>query len=225
MFCLEDSGVRARATKDIDLVLLSNPNISFAEKLRAYVRSGGYEISLSEDEKVKNYRFNKPKDEQYPFQIEILSTSAFEFELRPGQQIIPIETSHGLGSLSAILMDKDYHDLVRSDVLIIHKLPVAGISSLIPLKARAFLDLSKRREKGEGVKGTDIAKHRKDVFRLVSVLPEQNISLPDSVATDLREFFSHAEIAGTKATTLGDVLGLQTSIDELSELAARYFSL
>ncbi|MEH6740753.1 MAG: hypothetical protein V7695_19740 [Sulfitobacter sp.] len=41
---------------------------------------------------------------------------------------------------------------------------------LIPFKARAFVDLTKRRKNGETVKEDDIKKHRNDVFRLMPLL-------------------------------------------------------
>jgi len=40
MFSLESTGIGTRATKDIDLVILINPNTQFADKLRTYVRDG-----------------------------------------------------------------------------------------------------------------------------------------------------------------------------------------
>lgn len=225
MFGLEDSGIKARATKDIDLVVLSNPNLNFADKIKKYVRDGGYQISERTDGKARNYRFDKPERDEYPIQIEILSTTAFNFELRDGQRIIPMETSMGLGSLSAILLDADYFGLVKSGVQIIQGTPVLGIPSLIPLKARAFLDLSKRKDEGELVKGDDITKHENDVFRLVATLTAGSVSIPESVASDLKEFFKHEYIIDTRAEALRSLLGLPTSLKDLLDIAAGYYRL
>ena len=50
---------------------------------------------------------------------------------------------------------------------------------LIPFKARAFLDLSECKAKGERVDARHIRKHRGDVFRLVQLLPgEGSLALP-----------------------------------------------
>jgi hypothetical protein len=60
----------------------------------------------------------------------------------------------------------------------------------MPLKARAYLDLHGRREEGDpNVKGSDIKKHRNDVFRLyVTLAAADRFDLPDQLAADLRRF-------------------------------------
>lgn len=225
MFSLESAGIQARATKDIDLVILTNPNISFADKLKHYVGEGGYEINVGGEEGAKNYRFRKPINDAFPEQLEIFSSVVFNFNLAPDQKIIPIETSSGLGSLSAILMDQDYFSLVRSDVQSIDEIPVLGVSSLIPLKARAFLDLSKRKKDGESVDSRDIKKHRNDVFKLIASLPEDNFVLADSIKLDLSEFFIHEEILKVQESAIGDIVGLSLSMEEIIETGKRYYKL
>lgn len=61
---------------------------------------------------------------------------------------------------------------------------------LIPLKARAYLDLVERREAGDAnVKGSDIKKHRNDVFRLyVTLISGDRFGLPVQLAADLSRF-------------------------------------
>ena len=60
---------------------------------------------------------------------------------------------------------------------------------LIPLKAKAYLDLSARKESGESVDSKHIRKHKNDVFRLSQVLtPESTVELPTAIAQDLRQF-------------------------------------
>ena len=44
IFSLESAGAPGRPTKDIDLVVLANPNKPFADKLREYVTLGSYQI-------------------------------------------------------------------------------------------------------------------------------------------------------------------------------------
>lgn len=81
MFSLKQAGINPRATKDIDLVILTNPNIAFANKIRMYVRDGGYEINVSNSGNAQNYRFRKPINLDFPFQVEIFSTTTFDFDL------------------------------------------------------------------------------------------------------------------------------------------------
>ncbi len=80
---------------------------------------------------------------------------------------------------------------------------------LIPLKARAYLDLKKRKEAGaQNVKGTDIKKHRNDVFRLyLSLKPEDSFDLPEVLKNDLREFLSAFSSGNTDWEDIGKSLG------------------
>lgn len=60
---------------------------------------------------------------------------------------------------------------------------------LIPFKAKAWLDLSKRKAKGEYVKSEDIKKHRKDIVRLaLTILPDARCEMDDEVGNDMKIF-------------------------------------
>lgn len=225
MFSLEPLGISPRATKDIDLVILSNPNIYFADKIKLYVRDGGYEINIGSSGLAHNYRFRKPRNPDFPFQIEVFSTTTFDFILEPGQNIIPIETSTGQESLSAILMDKDYFDLVRSNVLLDANIPVLGISALIPLKAKAFLDLSERKAKGDTIDSREIKKHRTDVIKLIAALGDNGYTLKESIASDLKRFFSHHDLQNVQKETIREITGVSTSIGSLIEIALQHYGL
>ena len=92
-------------------------------------------------------------------------------------------------SFSAILLDEDYYSLIRTHTNLRDGLAVANATSLIALKARAWRDLTKRKEDGEDIDSSDIAKHRNDVFRLAGTLPEQpDPELPTTVTGDLASF-------------------------------------
>jgi hypothetical protein len=225
MFSLEDSGIEARATKDIDLVIAAHPSISFADKIKQYVRDGQYQIQKGQDSDSRNYRFTRPGNEDYPVQIEIFSFAELAFDLRPVQEIIPIETSQGLGSLSAILMDEAYFNLVKQDIRVVDGVPVLQHSSLIPLKARAFLDLTERKADGENIDSRDIKKHRNDVLKLLATIPNNTFALDNSIAEDLRGFLNHNQIRDIDQAALRSVIGIRTSIDELRKIAVGYFQL
>ena len=101
-------------------------------------------------------------------------------------------------------------------------MPVLGPAYLIPLKARAWLDLKKRREAGDAIDEKDIKKHKNDVFRLYQIVdPEQSIGLPASIKEDLRQFFD--EIESDQSVDL-KVLGLRSRcLDEvLKDLRSIY---
>lgn len=60
---------------------------------------------------------------------------------------------------------------------------------MIPLKAKAFLDLVARMEAGESIDSRSIKKHRNDVFRLLQLLPQDSrIEFADAIRSDLQRF-------------------------------------
>ena len=110
-------------------------------------------------------------------------------------------------------------------------LPFANPAALIPLKARAWLDLSARAKKGEKVDDKDIAKHRGDVFRIANTLPgEAGPRLPASIQEDLKSFLAAfpvesgewAGVLDSLKTTFG---GAKIEPDDLITAIRTYFRL
>ncbi len=74
------------------------------------------------------------------------------------------------------------------------------------LKARAWLDLTERKEQGDAVDSRDIRKHKNDVFRLYRVVsPDTRVELPKQVGVDMSRFLSAMETEHTdlKASAIG----------------------
>ena len=94
-----------------------------------------------------------------------LQTSAKDSGLTP----IPVEED--VSSLSAILLDSAYYHFIHQNRRVIQNLSVIGPEVLIPLKAKAWLDLIERKTLGGTIDSKDIRKHRNDVFRLFQLLP------------------------------------------------------
>ena len=137
------------------------------------------------------YRFDKPQDERYPTLIEIFSRKPSNIDLAEEQIIVPIKLDEDAASLSAILLNDDYYALVRDQHNEETNLPFANPAALIPLKARAHIDLAERAAKGEQGQARDIAKHRTDVFRIAATLPGgAGPAIPGPVQEDLRKFLS-----------------------------------
>jgi hypothetical protein len=123
--------------------------------------------------------------------IEIFSRKPSKVDLAEGQTIVPVELDQDSASLSAILLDDAYYDLIRQQHNEEKNLPFATPAALVPLKARAYLDLVDRAAKGEKVKSEDIAKHRTDVFRIAGTLPDKaGPALPVSIQEDLKKFLA-----------------------------------
>jgi hypothetical protein len=62
---------------------------------------------------------------------------------------------------------------------------------LIPFKAKAYLDLTKRKADGEQISDKQINNHRNDVFRLAQLLPaDLRVDIPEPIRNDFREFLN-----------------------------------
>ena len=123
--------------------------------------------------------------------LELFSRSPDGLELAQGQEVIPVRLEPDHHSLSAILLDDAYYGLIQSHHERRDGLRVANASALIPLKSKAWLDLTRRKSAGESIDSRNIAKHRNDIFRLAATLPgEPGPQLPPTVMADLATFLS-----------------------------------
>jgi hypothetical protein len=186
-------GMTFRATRDLDIVLiLEAMNEDFVSTMRTFINEGGYEIrERSEGGPPVLYRFSKPTDVRFPAMLEIFSRLPEGISLVDDQTIVPIPTGEDSHSLSAILLDADYHALIRQQQETRDGVSFANAAALIPLKAKAWLDLSARKLAGETIDAKDIAKHRADVFRLAATLPgDTTVELPAAISTDLATFLA-----------------------------------
>jgi hypothetical protein len=168
------AGLEFRATKDIDLVIIARPAAAFCQKLVSYIEAGQYEVRQSKDGTPAYYRFLKPNKTDYPFQIEIFSRRPDDLTLRDGQHIIPVNEIASGADLSAILLEDDYFELIKTTIQRIKGLPIASPEAVIALKSRAFNDLKDRKAAGDlTVSNDEIKKHRNDILRLSQALSQQ----------------------------------------------------
>lgn len=184
-------GLNFRATKDLDIVLLlEGVDPGFVSELRRFIADGCYEIRhRSDDGPPVLYRFAKPSDTNYPHTLEIFSRAPAEIPLGDNQTIVPIPAGEKTHSLSAILVEDAYYALIRHHSEVRDGIGFATATALIPLKAKAWLDLSQRQAEGDQIDGRDINKHRTDVFRLAGTLPgEPGPELPAGILADLSRF-------------------------------------
>jgi hypothetical protein len=187
---MDEAGVTFRATKDLDIVLcIEVLDASFAEAFWAFVEAGGYQNRQRSTGKKVFYRFNEPEDKNYPFMLELFSRTPDMLVLGGGSHLTPIPIDEDVSSLSAILLDDDYYQFLHQHKIEIENIPVVTQACLIPLKAKAWLDLTERQEAGEKVDSKDVKKHKNDVFRLFQIIsPELRIELPDSISQDMVRF-------------------------------------
>lgn len=228
VFALEVAGLIGRGTKDVDLVVFANPSDEFSARLREYLDIALYQsIEREEDVIQRNYRFNKPINSDCPTQIEIFSVAPLDLVLREGQRIVPFSVAPGLKSLSAILMDDEYLALAKANIIKKSSIPLLNSCALIPLKIQAFLDLSLRKEKGEGIDKKEIQKHKKDIFRLAMTLEEMKYPLPLRIAQNVKQFLEHPQICQTSDKDLRSIVDdpINININKIIGIISEYYDL
>lgn len=116
---------------------------------------------------------------------------------------IPVEeeVSSLSAILSAILLDADYYGFLYAHKIEIDGIPLVREQCLIPLKAKAWLDLKARKDAGESVDSKSIWKHRSDILRLYQLfLPAMRVELPEAIKKDLTLFLK--ELGSDEAVDL-----------------------
>lgn len=179
-----------RGTKDLDIVLIIEVvDPAFVAAIHAFREEGGYQVEKRDNGTQKLYRFRRPKNPEFPKEIEFFSRKPDVIDLAAGQTTVPISSDGDYHSLSALLMDEAYYSLIRDHHVVQDGLPIASATALISLKARAWADLSQREKNGERIDSSDIKKHRNDVFHLAATLSgEPGPQLPSTILDDLRVF-------------------------------------
>ena len=186
----DEIGLDFRATKDLDIVLIiENLNDDFANRLWEFIKAAGYQIEEGKNKKF--YRFNNPKDRSYPKMIELFSRNN-NIELVPDAHLEPIHISDDVSSLSAILLNNDYYNLLLEGKRTIDGYSVLDEKFLIPFKAKAWCEMTDRQENGEEGLSKHIKKHFRDVYRLSRIIvPTDKVSLDGMVHRDMERFISN----------------------------------
>jgi len=114
--------------------------------------------------------------------------------LEAGSHLTPIPIDDEISSLSAILLNDDYYHFLHAGRQKSKNLSIVNASHLIPLKARAWLDLDARKSAGDGVDEKDIRKHKNDILRLYQLLTvSQRVDLPQTIKNDMTQFINRLE--------------------------------
>ena len=187
---MEEVGLEFRATKDLDIVLCVEAlDASFVRAFWEFIRVGKYQVQQSATGERRYYRFLKPENDEYPFMLELFSKKPDMLDLAAGSHLTPIPADEGTSSLSAILLNDNYYAFLHSGKSTIEDISIVGPKHLIPLKARAWLDLTGRKEAGETIDAKVIAKHKNDVFRLYRILnPAFKTDIPKDIRDDMGAF-------------------------------------
>lgn len=190
---LGEQGVDFRATKDYDIVLIVEAiNKEFVNQFIKFIRDGGYSHIRKSTGKEQFYRFEKSSNPEFPAMIELFSKKP-DYINAVDAELAPIHISDDMLSLSAILLNDDYYELLKNNITNVNDLSVLNLEHIIIFKMKAYLDLKKRKENGEKVDSNDIKKHKKDVFRLViNVSGTSEIKLSKNIYAEVVDFLSEA---------------------------------
>ncbi|RRU11598.1 hypothetical protein [Stenotrophomonas sp. 278] len=193
---LSQEGVSARATKDLDIVLVVEAiDATFVAAFWQFIRDGGYSVGeWGGGERRGFYRFQKPDHPDYPAMLELFSrTPDLLMPLMYGSRLTPIPVHEGIASLSAILLNDDYYAFILGARRYFLGMPYVGEECLIPLKARAWLELRTSKAAGNPVDSKNIRKHLRDVLTLSQVLTaESRFAVKPRILEDIRCFAREA---------------------------------
>ena len=192
---MESEELPFRATKDIDIVLIvESMTAEFGRRFWEYITEAGYEHLNKSSGKVQFYRFTSPKSKDYPYMIELFSRNPEFIVLSDDAILTPLPIDDEVSSLSAILLNEAYYELLKEGHTVIDGMPVLKPTCLIPFKAKAWLDLNERKNAGEHVDSKNIRKHKNDVFRLAQLLTaDTRQSITPEIAEDMKSFLTAME--------------------------------
>lgn len=204
---MADEGLDFRATKDIDLVLIIEAvDAAFGRQFWEYILAAGYEHRNKSTGEPQFYRFTNPRSKAYPFMIELFARKPDVIALPNDAVLSPLPLEEDISSLSAILLDNDYYDFLRQGRIQTSGVTVLDAPYLIPFKAKAWLDLSRRKATGEQIDSKNIRKHKNDVFRLTELLDSDPKPLPgisETIRKDMKEFIEHMQSETVDLKQLG----------------------
>lgn len=188
---MAEAGLQFRVTKDLDIVLcIEALDADFARSFWAFVRLGKYKLQEKSTGDRQFYRFQKPQSKGFPAMLELFSRVLDALSVSDESHLTPIPFEETVSSLSAILLSQDYYRWIHAGNRLVENVRVVGSEQLIPLKAKAWLDLTARKAAGgKGIDSKDIKKHKNDVFRLFPLLtPEPLPEIPQIIRRDLGQF-------------------------------------
>ncbi|GIZ28738.1 hypothetical protein TUM12151_20620 [Morganella morganii] len=181
----ENIGASFRATVDLDIVLITeSTNDEFYGHLWDYISEHGYEGKVYRGSNTGGsaYRFIQPEDSRVsnvPAQIELFSRKPdyFDTALAKRPHITPIKTGQGISNFSAILLDDEVYEFIKSSRISLKGISTVNLECLFGLKSvawhsnQALFDDNKIKDKNT------IFKHPQDMISIVNVIPEPKTTL------------------------------------------------
>jgi hypothetical protein len=222
-----NAGIDFRATKDIDIILVIEAlNKNFVRHFWNFIKEGKYKTKQKSSEDRKYYRFLNPEDKSFPHQLELFSRKPDILDINEETGLTPIPVGEDLSSLSAILLNDDYYNLIVNSSFSSEGIQFAKTETLICLKAKAYIDFVGRKANGEQVDKKDISKHRNDILLLITLLSaDSKMAIPDNIKADLREFFVALRGSDDFMKLTGNIGLKRLTTEELCQQVEKTFSL
>ena len=215
---LNEVGLEYREIKDIDVVLcLEEMNTEFAETFYDFFKFGRLKKTQMSREKELFYRFYYTEDEEFPYLFELFSSIPNVLMTFDGIHLNPVLVGEEQYNLSSVQIEEGYYNFIHSSKIYIDDIPTIPQETIIPLKAKALLDLINRRDADETVDCDDIIKHKNDIFRLLQIIdPDTRVALPDVIKGDIKQFLEllkadppkNLKPFGLVSTELGEIVNL-----------------
>jgi len=220
----ENAGQQPRATKDIDIILIVEAlTADFVKQFWKFVKEGQYETRQRGKGKHEYFRFLKPQRAEFPYQIEIFARKPDVLKIVEDTRLTPIPIDEDLSSLSAILMNENYYHFTLEHSIIEDNIRLANIESLIVLKAKAFIDLSDRKAKGDNIDDKNIRKHKNDIFRLAVMLTRMDkFILPTDMQNEM-DFFCQMASQSLPDTAFFKSIGVLVKPEDVFDLLCNAF--
>lgn len=197
----ESNNADFRATRDLDVVLIVEAlTKEFGKRFWEFIRDGGYQNRAKSSGATQFYRFDKPSQEGFPLMIELFART--DYLLEGGGELTSIHIDDSVSSLSAILLNDAYYQTLLRGRDIIDGFSVLKHSWLIPFKAKAWLDLNARNQRGEHVDSRNLKKHRNDIIRMTAELILERCELPDEVRDDMADFIEAMNVSDQEIKNL-----------------------
>lgn len=177
-----------RPTLDFDIVIVSeNLQSGFGQRLKEFIRDGGYIVqSRKSTNRPTFFRFVNPQNGDFPSQLELASNKPADNWV---SHFAPLDIGDAKSSLSAILFEPEYYNFIRNNTVTISDITTISLEGLVPLKALAFIELSKIDAPTEK-NLIAMKKHADDILMLAEILSTETFVLPPAVAMGLRTAIS-----------------------------------
>ena len=182
-----------RETRDIDVVLIvESLTPEFGERFWQYIQMAQYQNLQKSTGQPEFYRFYGAQAPGFPYMIELLSQAPDYIKIADRAKFTPIAFGDKLESLSAILLDKDYYQLIQKGRTVVDDLSILNAPYLMLFKIKAWLNLKVEKDANpDSVHSSELRKHKNDVIRLTRLLSDNDkgkIIVPDSVYSDIMKF-------------------------------------